>query len=99
VIGKSKGRGTSGVVKRHNMAIKRRTHGTHEGHRHPGSVGAGSYPGRVIKGKKLPGRMGGARVTVKNLEIIGLDAEQNLLWVRGSVPGAPNGTVLIRTKK
>jgi len=65
VIGTSKGRGTSGVVRRHNFVIKRRTHGTHEGHRHPGSVGAGSYPGRVIKGKKMPGRYGNTRTTAR----------------------------------
>jgi len=98
VIGTSKGRGFAGVVKRHHFSGGRETHGCVT-HKQPGSIGASAYPSRVIKGKKLPGRMGGARVTVKNLEVIGLDAEQNLLWVRGSVPGAPNGTVLIRTKK
>jgi large subunit ribosomal protein L3 len=65
-------------------------------HKQPGSIGASAYPSRVIKGKRLPGRMGGARITVRNLAVIGIDAEQHLLWVRGSVPGAPNGTVLIR---
>ena len=98
VVGTSKGRGFAGVVKRHHFTGGRETHGCVT-HKQPGSIGASAYPSRVIKGKRLPGRMGGARVTVKNLEVVGLDAEQNLLWVRGSVPGAPNGTVLIRTTK
>jgi large subunit ribosomal protein L3 len=96
VIGSSKGRGFAGVVKRHHFTGGRETHGCVT-HKQPGSIGASAYPSRVIKGKRLPGRMGGERVTVKNLEVIGVDAEQHLLWVRGSVPGAPNGTVLIRT--
>jgi len=68
-------------------------------HKQPGSIGASAYPSRVIKGKRLPGRMGGERVTVKNLGVIGVDAEQNLIWIRGSVPGHPNSTVLIRQTK
>src|SRR5262245_14264376 len=95
VVGTSKGRGFAGVVKRHHFTGGRDTHGCVT-HKQPGSIGASAYPSRVIKGKRLPGRMGGARVTVKNLEVIGVDAEQHLVWVRGSVPGAPNGTVLIR---
>jgi large subunit ribosomal protein L3 len=95
VIGTSKGRGFAGVVKRHHFTGGRETHGCVT-HKQPGSIGASAYPSRVIKGKRLPGRMGGERVTVKNLEVIGVDAEQHLVWVRGSVPGAPNGTVLIR---
>jgi len=95
VIGTSKGRGFAGVVKRHHFSGGRETHGCVT-HKQPGSIGASAYPSRVIKGKRLPGRMGGERVTVKNLEVIGVDAEQHLVWVRGSVPGAPNGTVLIR---
>ncbi len=91
----SKGRGFAGVVKRHHFSGGRATHGCVT-HKQPGSIGASAYPSRVIKGKRLPGRMGGKRVTVKNLEVIGVDAEQHLVWVRGSVPGAPNGTVLIR---
>jgi large subunit ribosomal protein L3 len=95
VIGMSKGRGFAGVVRRHHFTAGRETHGVTT-HKQPGSIGASAYPSRVIKGKRLPGRMGGARVTVKNLDVIGVDAEQHLLWVRGSVPGAPNGMVLIR---
>jgi large subunit ribosomal protein L3 len=91
----SKGRGFAGVVRRHHFTAGRETHGVTT-HKQPGSIGASAYPSRVIKGKRLPGRMGGARVTVKNLDVIGVDAEQHLMWVRGSVPGAPNGMVLIR---
>ena len=85
VIATSKGRGFTGVVKRHGFAIKKRTHGTHEAFRHGGSIGAGAWPGKVIKGMKMPGQMGNARVTVKNLEIAKIDPEQNLLFVRTSV--------------
>jgi len=95
VIGVSKGRGFAGVVRRHHFTAGRETHGVTT-HKQPGSIGASAYPSRVIKGKRLPGRMGGARVTVKNLDVIGVDAEQHLMWVRGSVPGAPNGMVFIR---
>lgn len=95
VIGMSKGRGFAGVVRRHHFTAGRETHGVTT-HKQPGSIGASAYPSRVIKGKRLPGRMGGARVTVKNLDVIGIDQEQHLMWVRGSVPGAPNGMVLIR---
>ena len=95
VIGISKGRGFAGVVRRHHFTAGRETHGVTT-HKQPGSIGASAYPSRVIKGKRLPGRMGGARVTVKNLSVIGVDPEQNLIWLRGSVPGHPNATVLIR---
>ena len=98
VVGISKGRGFAGVTKRHHFTGGRETHGTVT-HKQPGSIGASAYPSRVIKGKRLPGRMGGGRVTVKNLGVIGVDAEQNLIWVRGSVPGHPNATVLIRATK
>ena len=96
VTGTSKGRGTAGVVKRHGMAIKKRTHGTHEAFRHAGSIGAGTYPGRVIKGKKMPGRMGNERVTVRNLKVVKVDADQNLLFVKGSVPGHTDCIVRVR---
>ncbi len=96
VAGTSKGRGTAGVVKRHNFKVKRRTHGTHEAHRHPGAIGAGAYPGRVIKGMKLPGRMGNESVTTHNLEVVDLDADKGLLFVRGAVPGHRNGIVKVR---
>lgn len=96
VIGISKGRGTAGVVKRHGFAIKRRTHGTHEVFRHGGAIGAGAYPGKVIKGMKMPGRLGNSRVTTSNLEVVGVDAEKNLLFVRGSVPGHNDALVRVR---
>ena len=95
VVGVSKGRGFAGVVRRHHFTAGREAHGVTT-HKQPGSIGASAYPSRVIKGKRLPGRMGGARVTVKNLSVIGVDPDQNLLWLRGSVPGHPNCTVLIR---
>ena len=93
VIGTSKGRGTAGVVKRHNFAIKRKTHGTHEATRHGGSIGAGAYPGRVFKGFPMAGRMGNERVTASNLEVVKIDADRSLNFVRGSGPGHRNGIV------
>lgn len=96
VTADSKGRGTAGVVKRHHFVIKRRTHGTHEAFRHGGSIGAGSYPGKVIKGLGMPGRLGNARVTTRNLRIAQIDAENHLLLVRGSVPGHINTLVRVR---
>jgi large subunit ribosomal protein L3 len=93
VIGTSKGRGTAGVVKRHGFAIKRRTHGTHEYFRHGGAIGAGAYPGRVLKGIGMPGRMGNERVSVLNLLVVRVDSEKNLLFIRGGVPGH-NGALL-----
>jgi large subunit ribosomal protein L3 len=96
VVGTSKGCGTAGVIKRHNYKISRRTHGTHEAFRHGGSIGAGAYPGRVLKGTKMPGRMGNARVTAINLEIARVDAERGLLYVHGAVPGHPNAIVKVR---
>lgn len=95
VIGVSKGRGFAGVIRRHHFTCGRETHGCVT-HKQPGSIGASAYPSRVIKGKRLPGRMGGERVTVKNLAVIGVDADQHLIWVRGSIPGPPTSTVLIR---
>jgi large subunit ribosomal protein L3 len=95
-IGTSKGRGFAGVVKRHGFAIKKRTHGTHEAFRHAGSIGAGASPGKVIKGMKMAGQMGNQRVTIRNLEVIRIDAERNLLFVRGAVPGHTNALVKIR---
>jgi large subunit ribosomal protein L3 len=96
-IGTSKGRGFAGVVKRHGFAIKKRTHGTHEAFRHGGSIGAGAWPSKVIKGLKMAGQMGNERVTVRNLRIAKVDADQNLLFVRGPVPGHPDGIVCIRS--
>lgn len=95
-IGTSKGRGFTGVVKRHGFVIKKRTHGTHEFFRHGGSIGAGSNPGRVIPGLRMAGHHGDSRVTILNLEIVRIDPERNLLFVKGAVPGHPNGLVKIR---
>ena len=96
VIGTSKGRGTTGTVKRHGFAIKKKTHGTHEGFRNPGSIGAGAYPGRVIKGMGMAGRHGNSRVTTRNLEVVRVDAANHLLLVRGAVPGPGDGIVRVR---
>lgn len=95
IIGVSKGRGFAGVIRRHHFTCGRETHGCVT-HKQPGSIGASAYPSRVIKGKRLPGRMGGERVTVRNLNVVGVDQEQHLIWVRGSIPGPPKSTVLIR---
>lgn len=96
VTGWSRGRGFQGVIKRHGMGRGRETHGNRN-HRKPGSIGQSATPARVWKGKKLPGRMGGVRVTVKDLSVVNVDASKNLLLVRGAVPGASNGYVLIRS--
>jgi large subunit ribosomal protein L3 len=95
VIGISRGRGFQGVVKRHGFSGGRATHGSMF-HRAPGSIGQSSYPSRVLKGMRGPGRMGGDRVTVRNLSVIQVDANNNQLVVRGAVPGAPGGYVVIR---
>ncbi len=95
-IGNSKGRGFAGVVKRHGFAIKKRTHGTHEAFRHAGSIGAGAWPAKVIKGMKMAGQMGNERVTVRNLQVVKVDSGRNLLFIRGSVPGHRDGIVAIR---
>ena len=96
VRGTSKGKGTAGVMKRHNFAGFIRTHGTHEFFRHGGSIGTRLTPGHVAKGKKMGGRMGNERVTVHNLILSKLDAEKNLLFVKGGVPGANGGYVVVR---
>ena len=95
-IGISKGRGFQGVVRRHGFAIKKRTHGTHEAFRHGGSIGAGSSPGKVIKGLKMPGQMGNERITTRNLEVVRVDTERNLIFLRGAVPGHKNALIKIR---
>ena len=94
VTGRSKGRGFQGVVKRHGFAGRPASHG-HSQSRTPGSMGPGTDPSRVIKGKKLPGRMGGTRTTIRNLQVVRVDGERNLLFVKGGVPGARNSYVLI----
>lgn len=96
VAGVSKGRGFAGVMKRHNFRGGPKTHGQSDRERAPGSIGATTTPGRVLKGKKLPGRMGGERVTVRNLRVARLDEARNLLFIQGAVPGAPNGILEIR---
>jgi large subunit ribosomal protein L3 len=95
VIGRSKGRGFQGVVKRHGFGGGRATHGSMF-HRAPGSIGQSAYPSRVFKGMRGPGHMGDRRVTVKNLEVVRVDAERNLLVVRGAVPGGAGSLVTIR---
>jgi len=95
-VGLSKGRGFAGGVKRHHFKGGPKTHGQSDRHRAPGSIGAGSSPGRVIKGLKMAGHMGNARVTVRGLEVIQADPDRNLLLVKGSVPGAQNSLVFIR---
>ena len=95
VIGKSRGKGFQGVVKRHHFRGGRATHGSMF-HRAPGSIGASSFPSRVVKGMRAAGRMGGDRVTVRNLKVVQIDGENHLLLVRGAVPGADGGYVIIR---
>jgi large subunit ribosomal protein L3 len=95
IIGTSRGKGFQGVVKRHHFAGGAATHGSMF-HRAPGSIGASSFPSRVVKGMRAAGRMGGDRITVRNLRVARVDAENHLLIVRGSVPGAPTGYLLIR---
>ncbi|MFO8143545.1 MAG: 50S ribosomal protein L3 [Dehalococcoidales bacterium] len=96
VTGVSKGKGFAGVVKRHGFAGGPKTHGQSDRLRHPGSIGAMTTPGRVLKGKKMAGHMGNRRVTVRKLEVFQSDQESNLLLVKGAVPGARNGMLLIR---
>lgn len=96
ISGNSKGRGFAGVVKRHGFRGGPKTHGQSDRHRAPGSIGAGTTPGRVWKGQKMAGRMGGKRVTVQNLEVVEVLADKNLILVKGSVPGARNGLLQIR---
>ena len=95
VIGLSKGRGFAGVVKRHHFAGGPKTHGQTDRHRAPGSIGATTFPGRVLKGKRMAGHMGNKRVPARNLEVVQTDPERNLLLVKGAVPGANGGLLLI----
>jgi len=96
VVGRSKGRGFAGVVKRWGFSGGPKTHGQSDRQRAPGSIGAGSTPGRVFKGKKMPGRMGNDTVTSQNLLVSRIDPENNIIAVRGSVPGPKNGLVIIK---
>jgi large subunit ribosomal protein L3 len=98
VQGVTKGRGFAGVVKRHGFTGGKATHGTTT-HKQPGSIGASAFPSRVIKGKRLPGRMGGVNLTIKNLEVVAVNLELNVLMVRGAIPGPPNGLVVVRKRE
>lgn len=98
VSGTSKGRGFAGTIKRHNFQRGRKTHGN-SNYRAPGSVGNCATPSRIFKGKRLPGRLGGVPTTARNLKLVQVDAENNLLFIRGAVPGANQGIVFIRTAK
>lgn len=97
VTGTSKGKGFQGGVKRWNFAMQDATHGNSVSHRAPGSIGQNQTPGRVFKGKKMAGHMGHEQVTIQNLEVIRVDAERNLLLIKGPVPGAPGGDVIVRS--
>lgn len=97
VTAKSKGKGFAGVMKRHNFAGQRATHGAHLVHRMPGSIGMCATPSRVFKGQRMAGRMGGENVTTQNLEVVKSDPEKNVLLVKGSVPGAKGASVIIKS--
>ncbi len=96
VTGTSKGKGFAGVMKRHNFRGGKRTHGQSDRERAPGSLGAGTTPGKVWKGKRMAGRMGNDRKTVQRLRVVRVDGERHLLLIKGSVPGAKNGLVYVR---
>ena len=95
VTGTSKGKGTAGVIKRHNFSRGRETHGSKH-HRMPGGMSAGTYPGRVFKGHKMMGRMGNEKVTTQNLEVVRVDADKNIILIKGAVPGPKKGLVSIK---
>jgi large subunit ribosomal protein L3 len=97
VTGKSKGKGTAGVMKRHGFKGLSASHGTQRKHRSPGSIGGCATPGRVFKGVRMAGRMGGARTTTPNLTVHAVDAERGLLLIRGAVPGPKGGLILVRS--
>ena len=96
VSGTSKGKGYAGTIKRHNFSSQDATHGNSVSHRAPGSIGQRQTPGRVFPGKRMAGHMGATRVTSTNLQVVRVDAGRNLLLVKGAVPGAPNGRVIVR---
>ncbi len=96
VTGVSKSKGFAGVVKRHHFAGGPKTHGQSDRHRHPGAIGSTTSPGRVLKGLRMAGRMGGEQVTIRNLEVFEADPDRNLLLIKGAVPGYKNGLLLIR---
>ena len=96
VTGTSIGKGFAGVIKRHNFSMQDATHGNSLSHRAPGSIGQNQTPGRVFKGKKMSGHMGNARRSIQNLEVARVDAERNLILIKGAVPGAAGGDVIIK---
>lgn len=96
VTGVTIGKGFAGVIKRHNFSSQRNSHGNSRAHRAPGSIGQNQTPGRVFPGKKMAGRMGGVKQTVQNLEIIRVDTDRNLMLVKGAVPGARGGRVIVQ---
>jgi large subunit ribosomal protein L3 len=96
VTGTTKGRGTAGVMVRHNFRGQRASHGVKKVHRHGGSSGQNTSPGRVMKGKRMGGRYGNERVTMRNLKVVRVDLENNLILVRGAIPGPNGGYVIIR---
>ena len=96
VTGTSRGKGYAGTIKRHNFASQDDSHGNSVSHRAPGSIGQNQSPGRVFKGKKMSGHMGDVRRTIPNLEVVRVDADRNLILVKGGVPGAPGGRVIVR---
>ena len=98
VAGVTKGRGFQGVVKRHGFAAGHASHGPTAG-KQPGSIGASAYPSRVVKGKRLPGRMGGVNLTVKNLQVVDVNPELNVVLILGAIPGPPNGLVFVEKRK
>ena len=103
VRGQSIGKGFAGVIKRYNFQMQDATHGNSISHRAPGSIGQCQTPGRVVKGKKMAGHMGNERVTTQNLEIVKIDAEKSVVLIKGAIPGAKNGNIVItpaiKTKK
>jgi large subunit ribosomal protein L3 len=95
VVGTSKGRGFAGVIRRHNFKSQRASHGNSLSHNAPGSIGQNQSPGRVFKGKKMAGQWGNVRCTVQNLQVVRVDLERNVLLIKGAVPGAPGGRLII----
>ncbi len=96
VTGTTKGRGFSGVIRRHNFSSNRATHGNSLSHNAPGSIGQRQDPGRVFPGKKMAGHYGNEKVTIQNLEVVRVDTDRGLLWIKGAVPGAREGVVIVR---
>ena len=96
VVGTSKGKGFAGVIKRWNFSSQRMTHGNSLSHRAPGSIGQNQSPGKVFKGKKMAGQLGNKRITMQSLDLVRVDAENNLLLVKGTVPGATGGDVVVK---